>query len=104
MKFILYFLNMIKPIVSFFKKICMKKLLGLGRMQRDKIYFLYFWKEEINLKFLNFFKEKFWRKSGIFNIGTISYSVSLQPDILQNSWKTYEDFTNIFNIIILFIS
>ena len=62
----------------------MKKFQGLV-VRRKTTYFLYFWKEEINLKFLNFFKEKFWRKSGIFKIGTISYSVSLQPDILKNS-------------------
>jgi len=43
------------------------------------------------LEFLEFFSEilfyflKFWRKLGIFNTNFVSYSVSLQPDIMQNS-------------------
>jgi hypothetical protein len=39
---------------------------------------------------MNFFKKKFWRKLGIFNIEYISYSVSLQLDIMQNYWKNLQ--------------
>jgi len=59
-------------------------------MHKDKIYFLCFWKEELNLFFLIFFKEMFWRKPGIFNIGSVFYGVSLQPDIMQNIWKNMQ--------------
>ena len=55
------------------------KLLGFGRMHKKK---------KIKWKFFIFFK--FWRKLGIFNIESVSYSVSLQPDIMQNYWKNLQ--------------
>jgi hypothetical protein len=47
-----------------------EKLLGFGRMHKDKIvFFLFFWKEKINLNFFFIFKfvykETFQRKPGI---------------------------------------
>jgi len=56
------------------------KLLGFGRMHKNK--------KKIKWKFFIFFK--FWRKLGIFNIESVSYSVSLQPDIMQNYWKNLQ--------------
>ena len=44
--------------------------------------------KKIKWKFFIFFK--FWRKLGIFNIESVSYSVSLQPDIMQNYWKNLQ--------------
>jgi len=68
-----------------------EKPFGFGHMHKDKIYFLCFWKEEINLIFFKKkFKEKFRRKPGIFNIGSVSYGVSLQHDIMQNIWKNMQ--------------
>jgi hypothetical protein len=75
----------------------LRKLLEFDRMHKDKTSFLCFWEKKINLfvlKLLNFqkcFKEKFQRKLGFFNIGSISYSVSLQHDIMQNSWKNMQE-------------
>jgi len=60
-----------------------EKPLRSGRTHENemKIYFGIFGVfSEILFYFL-----KFWRKSGIFNTNFISYSVSLQPDIIQNS-------------------
>jgi len=37
--------------------------------------------------FFNFLFLKFRRKTIIFNIRSLSYNVSLQPDIMQNYWK-----------------
>jgi hypothetical protein len=43
----------------------------------------------MKIYFFNFFDFflKFREKSGIFITGSISYSVNLQLDIMQNSWK-----------------
>jgi heme/copper-type cytochrome/quinol oxidase subunit 2 len=40
----------------------------------------------------------FQRKPSIFNIIFVSYNVSLQPNIMQNYWKTCEGLTNIFKM------
>jgi hypothetical protein len=52
------------------------KFLGLGRM-RSNIFFLF----EI------FFKKKYFKKTGYFNTGLVSYNVSIQPNIKQTWWK-----------------
>jgi hypothetical protein len=49
-------------------------------LKKMKIYFWIFFE-------ILFYFSKFWRKPGIFNTGSVFYSVSLQPDIIQNSWK-----------------
>jgi hypothetical protein len=74
-------------------KICLEKSLGFGSIYENKTFVLFlFLKREINLKVLrflfilfNFFFEIFWR-NWVFNIGyvSISYSVNIQLDIMQN--------------------
>jgi hypothetical protein len=67
----------------------LKKLLGFDRMHKNKI-FLIILKEKINLKILEIFfnLQIFLRsiseKTRFFNIKSVSYSVNIQPDILQN--------------------
>jgi len=69
-------------LIFIFSKICLKKnLLGCGRMQNNTFFF------NENLFFFNFLFLKFRRKTIIFNIRSLSYNVSLQPDIMQNYWK-----------------
>jgi uncharacterized membrane-anchored protein YitT (DUF2179 family) len=66
-----------------------EKLLGFGRMHKDKIvFYLFFWKEKINLNFFlfsNLFIKKHFRENRVF------YNVSLKPDIMQNSWKNMRE-------------
>jgi len=67
----------------------LKKLLRFDRMHKNKI-FLIILKEKINLKILEIFfnLQIFLRsiseKTRFFNIESVSYSVNIQPDILQN--------------------
>jgi len=42
-------------------------------------------------------------KKSIFNTGSISYNVSLRPDIRQNYWKTHGRPTNNFKMVIEFV-
>jgi hypothetical protein len=49
-------------------------------MHEKKYIFFLFLKREINLKVLNFFRNVS-EKTGYFNTGSVSYSVSIQPDI-----------------------
>jgi len=74
------------------------KLLGFDRMHKDKKYFLYFWKEEINFFLFLFliFLKKVLEKTRYFNIRFIFYSVSLQPNIMQNHWKNMRGAQNVF--------
>jgi hypothetical protein len=73
----------------FFKKSILKNVLRFDRMHKNKI-FLIILKEKINLKILEIFfnLQIFLRsiseKTRFFNIESISYSVNIQPDILQN--------------------
>jgi hypothetical protein len=76
-----------------------------------KIYFWIFFE-------ILFYFSKFWRKPSIFNTGSVFYSVSLQPDIIQNSWKNmrgtrkyfkmplgkFEFFSSLFIYIYIYIS
>ena len=66
------------------------KFLGFGRMHENKIFFI-FLKGAINLKYLRFFefilklkKKNISEKIRYFNTGFVSYSVSIQPNIMQN--------------------
>jgi len=61
-----------------------EKLLGFGHMHENQTY-IFFSNESLCLNVWIFLK--FWRKIGTFNIRSVSYSVSLQPDIIQNYWK-----------------
>jgi len=62
-----------------------EKPLGFDNKHENKTYFCIF-------EIMNFF-ECFWifwnfiEKSYIFNIGSVSYSVSMQPNIKWNSWE-----------------
>jgi hypothetical protein len=73
----------------FKKKSILKNILRFDRMHKNKI-FLIILKEKINLKILEIFfnLQIFLRsiseKTRFFNIESISYSVNIQPDILQN--------------------
>jgi hypothetical protein len=73
----------------FLKKSILKNVLRFDRMHKNKI-FLIILKEKINLKILEIFfnLQIFLRsiseKTRFFNIESISYSVNIQPDILQN--------------------
>jgi hypothetical protein len=73
----------------FKKKSILKNVLRFDRMHKNKI-FLIILKEKINLKILEIFfnLQIFLRsiseKTRFFNIESISYSVNIQPDILQN--------------------
>jgi hypothetical protein len=58
------------------------KPLEYGRMQKKKTYFLCFWNEE---NVLDFFKVS--EKLCIFNTESITYSVTLQPNIKWNPWR-----------------
>jgi hypothetical protein len=64
----------------------LRKLLGFDRMHENKIFF-YLLKGEINLKylifFLNFFR-KVLEETRYFNTRSVSYSISIQPNIKQN--------------------
>jgi len=68
------------------------KLLGFGYMHENKIFF--FWKRKLILKnfeiFFWIFKKKIRNvseKTKYFNTGYISYSVNIQPNIMQNWWE-----------------
>jgi hypothetical protein len=64
-----------------------EKPLEFGRMHKNKIYiFFMFLKWGIVLIFLDFFWN-FREKLSIFNIGSISYNVSLHFNIKWNYWK-----------------
>jgi hypothetical protein len=71
------------------KKSILKNVLRFDRMHKNKI-FLIILKEKINLKILEIFfnLQIFLRsiseKTRFFNIESISYSVNIQLDILQN--------------------
>jgi hypothetical protein len=73
----------------FKKKSILKNVLRFDRMHKNKI-FLIILKEKINLKILEIFfnLQIFLRsiseKTRFFNIESISYSVNIQLDILQN--------------------
>jgi hypothetical protein len=65
------------------------KLLRFSHMHENKIFI--FLKEKINLKnlrlfFLNFqnFFRKVLEKTRYFNTRSVSYSINIQPDIVQN--------------------
>jgi hypothetical protein len=64
----------------------LRKLLGFDRMHENKIFF-YLLKGEINLKYLIFFLNLFRKvleETRYFNTGSVSYSISIQPNIKQN--------------------
>jgi hypothetical protein len=73
----------------FKKKSILKNILRFDRMHKNKI-FLIILKEKINLKILEIFfnlqifLRSISKKTRFFNIESISYSVNIQPDILQN--------------------
>jgi hypothetical protein len=63
--------------------------------QKKNIFFLCFWNEEFFLNFWIYF-QNFEEKSGIFNIRSVSYSVSLQFDIRQKLLEKHVSDTNNF--------
>ena len=82
---------MIKMILSYFFRECVWKTFRICPYAQRQHIFCVFGKRKLILIFLKkfwiFFKENFRRKSSIFNIGFVSYNISLQPDIMKNSWK-----------------
>jgi len=65
------------------------KPLGFGRTHENKIFFVF--SRKINLKvlrfffwILNFFKRNVSEKIGHFNTESVSYSVKIQLNIIQN--------------------
>jgi hypothetical protein len=69
-----------------------EKPLGFGRT-KIKHFFFVFLKRGNQFNFFlifDFFKKNFWRKPDIFNTGFVSYNISLQLDIMQNSWKNMQ--------------
>jgi hypothetical protein len=60
-----------------------EKLLGFGRMYENKIFFLRGIFLDLFLNFQNFLR-KISKKTRYFNTGSVSYSVNIQPNIMQN--------------------
>jgi len=77
----------------FFYENTFGKILGFGYMHENKTFCFCFLKKEINFKrfeiFFNFQKKirNVLEKTKYFNTGYISYSVNIQPDIMQNWWE-----------------
>jgi hypothetical protein len=84
--FILYFLKHHKNAFLFFKKYAWKTFRIWPYAWKQNIYFFMFLKWGIVLIFLDFFWN-FREKLSIFNIGSISYNVSLHFNIKWNYWK-----------------
>jgi len=83
-----------------------ENVLGFGCMHETKIFlfFVCFFKEKINLKFMNLFwilNLFFWNfleKTKYFNTGSVSYNVNIQPNIMQNYWKNMRENHKYFEI------
>jgi hypothetical protein len=63
-----------------FNENMLRKLLGFDRMLENKIYIFFVFRNEIFFIIIILF----WRKPDIFNTRSVSYSVNIQPDIMQN--------------------
>jgi hypothetical protein len=65
--------------------------MDFGVCTKTKHFFVFLRENEfkIFLMFLNFQKKfkKSFGENGYFNIRFVSYSVNIQPDIMQNYWK-----------------
>jgi hypothetical protein len=72
----------------FLIKICLENFLGIDHMHENKTFFFVFWKGKLIQKFWDFFCKNNFRniseKTEYFDIESISYSVNIQPDIMQN--------------------
>jgi hypothetical protein len=89
-------------ILSYFFRKYVWKTFRIYPYAQGQHIFCVFGKRKLILIFFEnfwiFFKENIWRKSSIFNTRHVSYSISLQPNIMKNSWKNMRGSHNIFKM------